>query len=313
MTSRGDMLTIREAYVQASSLLREAIEQQADADSRSAASQTEETVQDPQQVCEWMLLYLLGWDRAELFLRFDDPFPPHKRVSWQKMIQRKLAGEPVQYIIGTQHFYGYEFQVTPDVLIPRPETELLVEAVIDRAQQLWPSDNPIVVADVGTGSGAIAVTIALERRQWSIHASDLSKAALAVAVNNATTHRVEDRITFHEGDLLMPFIERTLALDVIVSNPPYIPTAEMNHLQHEVRDYEPKLALDGGADGLDSYRQLMNQLALLPRYPRLLGLEVGRGQAQLVRAMLESCGQWSQIDIVLDLAGIERHLIGWRT
>lgn len=309
------MKSIKEAYQEASSLL-DAQNEQID----SAISQ------NSQQVCEWLLMHILEMDRAQLYMRWDDQFPAKKWANWEQAIERKLAGEPVQYIIGEQEFYGRPFDVDEHVLIPRPETELLVEAIINKVKQLWPNgsvqdsaesnaEGSLTVADIGTGSGCIPITIAAEMPgiaampAWQLYASDISAAALKVAKRNAARHEVAARIAFCEGDLLVPFIEAGIQLDVIISNPPYIPSPDIVQLQKEVQHYEPSLALDGGKDGLELYRRLIGQLAQLPRYPRVIGLEVGAGQARQVARMLEACKQWSNIDIVRDLARIERHVI----
>lgn len=297
-------MTIREAYQEASSLLKQQDDKKA-------------IVQDAQHVCEWLLMHVLEVDRVQLFMQWDSAFPIARWDAWQRALQRKLAGEPVQYIIGEEAFYGRAFDVDEAVLIPRPETELLVEAIIKKGTKLWPPDSTAhthrpTVADIGTGSGCIPITLALEMPEWALHASDISVAALKVARHNAKKHQVAERIHFYEGDLLMPFIEAGMALDVVISNPPYIPSHEIAQLQTEVQHYEPSLALDGGQDGLEVYRRLTDQLAELPRYPQLIGLEVGKGQAHDVARLLEACEQWSEIHIVCDLAGIERHVLASR-
>lgn len=293
-------MTIREAYQEASSLLKQQMTDDA------------AIGQDPQQVCEWLLMHVLEIDRVQLFMQWDRPFPLVKWKVWEQSLQRKLAGEPVQYIIGEQEFYGRAFEVNEAVLIPRPETELLVEAIIARGKQLWSGDSSRqspTVADIGTGSGCIPITLAVEMPTWQLHASDISAEALQVAQRNAAKLQVGERIVFYEGDLLKPFIEAGISLDVVISNPPYIPSADIVHLQTEVQHYEPSLALDGGEDGLDVYRRLIDQLAELPRYPTMIGLEVGAGQAPEVAQLLEACERWSNIEIVRDLAGIERHVL----
>jgi release factor glutamine methyltransferase len=219
----------------------------------------------------------------------------------------------VQYILGEQEFFGLPFEVGPAVLIPRPETELLVEEMI-RLGRRWSekTGHAPVVADVGTGSGAIAVAIAAQCPAWRIFASDLSSAALAVAERNARCNGVADRVSFYQGNLLQPYIERGVAPDLLVSNPPYIRSEDVPGLQAEVARYEPKLALDGGTDGLDMYRQIVAQLRELPRRPDVVGFEVGQGQAFEVQKMLKSGGLYPEVTIVKDLAGMDRHVIGLR-
>ncbi|KRE48560.1 peptide chain release factor N(5)-glutamine methyltransferase [Paenibacillus sp. Soil522] len=303
-------LTIREASVRAASLLKA------------------EAVEEPRNNAELLLMHLLGIDRAALLRDGGDPFPADKLAEWESLVCRKALGEPVQYMIGEQWFYGRPFAVSPAVLIPRPETELLVEAVLEAADLIWPAaasgragaeekQAPTVV-DIGTGSGAIAVTLAAQRPSWRVSASDLSPESLAVARSNAVRHEAADRMAFVQGDLLMPFISghepnnlphEMLRIDVLVSNPPYIPSADMPGLQREVRDYEPHLALEGGADGLDPYRRMLEQLPMLAQMPRIVAFELGMGQPRIVADLLRCMGHWDDIRIINDYAGIERHVI----
>jgi len=272
---------------------------------------------------ERLMQYLLGVERSGLLRDWRDPLPAELALPWERLVARKAAGEPVQYIVGEQWFYGLQFAVTPDVLIPRPETELLVEAVLEAADRLWPeaeAEEKIrrpVVLDVGTGSGTIGVTLAVQRPSWQVYASDLSAAALAVARTNAERHGAAPRMSFVQGDLLVPFMKRTdnsdeyagLNIDILVSNPPYIPAGDIADLQPEVRDYEPRLALDGGADGLNPYRLIARQLSTLEAIPRIVAFELGQGQAEAVAELLRNCGFWREIRIIPDYAGIDRHVM----
>jgi release factor glutamine methyltransferase len=318
--------TIREAYAEASSFL------------------SGQGVADAASNAELLLQHLLGWGRSEFLMRMGEPFPAAEEARWRRLLERKAGGEPAQYIIGEQEFYGLAFAVTPAVLIPRPETELLVERIIRLGGELWPAgtggdardrakaifdgdgkerrggggadsladrrDGPHL-ADVGTGSGAIPVTVAVQCPAWRLAASDISAAALEVAAQNAQRNGVGGRIEFLEGDLLLPYVERGIAPDILMSNPPYIPTGEISGLQPEVKSFEPHTALDGGEDGLIFYRRLVDQMALLPAYPTLVGFEVGQGQAPAVRGMLEAAGRWTSFEIIPDLAGIERHVVAY--
>ncbi|CAM3524095.1 peptide chain release factor N(5)-glutamine methyltransferase [Paenibacillus lupini] len=281
-------------------------------------------VMEPHSNVERLLMHLLGLERSKLLLVWSEPFPAEHAEEWVKLIRRKAAGEPVQYIIGEEWFYGRPFTVTPATLIPRPETELLVEAVLEAADRLWPPDGeamPMVV-DVGTGTGAIGVTLASQRPRWRVCASDLSPDALAVARTNAARHEAAGRMAFVQGDLLAPFAKHGAAgapdaddirIDVLVSNPPYIPADDLEGLQPEVRDFEPRLALDGGADGLDPYRRMVEQLPALVQLPRIVAFELGMGQAHDVAALLRNVGEWDDIRIITDYGGIERHVIAIRT
>lgn len=255
---------------------------------------------------ERLLRYLLGLDRAQFFVKGQDPLPCDVWSAYQRVIEKKRAGVPLQHLIGIQEFYGRTFRVSPEVLIPRPETEIIVEEILRQTDTSWGSEGCTVV-DVGAGSGAIAVTLAAERPSWQVTAIDLSRSALCVARDNAARHGVEERIRFLSGDLLVPLIERGEQVDIIVSNPPYIPTSEISTLAPEVRDHEPKLALDGGADGLDVFRRLMRQLPRVTRKQRgLIALEVGIGQSERVAQWLCRAFPESRCRIVPDLAGIER-------
>ncbi|MBW5445957.1 HemK family protein methyltransferase [Cohnella sp. CFH 77786] len=167
------------------------------------------------------------------------------------------------------------------------------------------------VLDVGTGSGALAVTLAAERPGWRVTASDLSADAIAMARDNSALHGVMSRISFVLGDLLIPFVQGP-PIDILVSNPPYIPSRDLPGLQREVREHEPHLALDGGDDGLEPYRRMAEQLSMLPRLPRLVAWEVGAGQAEEVAALLRAAADWTDIRFVVDYAGIQRHVIAVR-
>lgn len=262
-------------------------------------------VHEPDSNAELLLRHVLGLEGAAYLAALRDPFPAERRDAWEAVIRRKAAGEPAQYIIGEQDFYGLTFKVTPSVLIPRPETELLVERIVQIGDSLWPGGAPLA-ADIGTGSGAIAAALAHLRPSWRVSASDISPEALDVAAANV--RRLGLDVAFKQGNLLEPFAGEPL--DIVVSNPPYIPADTIAHLQPEVRDYEPRGALDGGPDGLAPYRVMMEQLPMLPRPPRLIGFELGMGQADDVAELLRQAGCWREIVTVTDLAGIDRHVIG---
>ncbi|MBB6669927.1 peptide chain release factor N(5)-glutamine methyltransferase [Cohnella nanjingensis] len=262
---------------------------------------------------ELLLAHLLDRDKARLLRDMREPFPADRREAWDRLLARKAAGEPVQYITGSQHFYGRRFDVSAAVLIPRPETELLAEAVLAVAdERLGGRTGPLRALDVGTGSGALAVTLAAERPSWQVTASDLSPEALAVARANAA--RLGAEVAFVQGDLLEPFLApgQERAFDVLVSNPPYIPSADMPGLQREVREHEPHLALDGGPDGLAPYRRMAAQLGRLPSMPGLVAWEVGIHQAEDAAQLLRDAGDWSEIRFVRDYAGIDRHVLAIR-
>ncbi|MFD1139345.1 peptide chain release factor N(5)-glutamine methyltransferase [Paenibacillus urinalis] len=264
-------------------------------------------VLEPQNNARLLLEYVLGLEGAAYYMALPDAFPEEQIPAFEEAVNRKGQGEPAQYIIGRQEFYGLPFKVSPAVLIPRPETELLVEAVMLHGDRLWPGGTPLA-ADIGTGSGAIAVTLAVKRTGWHVEASDISPEALAVAAQNAAANGAA--VQFREGDLLAPFAGERV--DILVSNPPYIPADDIAGLQREVREHEPRTALDGGPDGLGPYRTMMAQLALLAAPPRLIGFELGQGQAEDVAELLRVAGHWDEIIVVPDLAGIDRHVMGIR-
>ncbi len=223
---------------------------------------------------------------------------------------RRVSGEPLQYVLGTQEFCGLELAVSPAVLIPRPETELLVQEVIRRSA----AHAPAILVDVGTGSGCLAVTLATILKDTKILATDRSPEALAVARWNAKTHGVEDRIEWHEGDLLAPLKQMALGagVDVIVSNPPYIAEAEWGRLQAEVRLFEPRMALVGGPVGTEFHERLLRDSREHLSPEGLLLMEVGQGQAPAVREMVNGKSDYDEPAVLRDAAGIERVVIARR-
>jgi release factor glutamine methyltransferase len=211
---------------------------------------------------------------------------------------------PVQYIVGNQEFRGLEFEVTPDVLIPRPETEILVEEALSSLQA-----GTTILADVGTGSGCIAVTLALERLDARIFAIDISEPALEVARRNARRHGVEDRIRFLRGDLLAPLASllQNETADCICSNPPYVAERDLFSLQREVRDWEPRLALRAGEDGLQVIERLVPQALRMLRPRGVLIMEIGYNQQKQVSGLFTE--EWQSLRIREDLSGIPRIVV----
>jgi release factor glutamine methyltransferase len=270
---------------------------------------------------ERLLLHVLGRDRTWLAANQRSGISHEHHRQWWGLIQRRLTGEPIQYITGETEFYGLPFRVTPAVLIPRPETEHLVEEVLKRAIQLrvpqvplgtWEADalsSPgtrpptIRILDIGTGSGCIAVALARHLPLASITAIDLSPDALAVARENAALNGVADRIRFLPGDLLAPVANESF--DIVVSNPPYVPTADRSSLSIEVRDHEPALALFAGDDGLDLYRRIAPAADRVLAPGGLLALEIGFAQQAAITALLTAAG-FQSIEAFPDLQGIPR-------
>ncbi|WP_100405728.1 peptide chain release factor N(5)-glutamine methyltransferase [Bacillus solitudinis] len=248
-----------------------------------ASSFLEERNLEP-PAAELLIRHHLQVSRTELFMRYRDAITPEFFERYEKDVLTYASGVPVQHIIGYEDFYGRRFKVNKDVLIPRPETEELVLAILEEKKKLF-AIEPVHLVDIGTGSGAISVTIALEDPAIHVRAVDISQSALRVARANASALGAD--ITFFEGDLLQPLLDLNEKVDIVVSNPPYIPLHEEKELATHVRDHEPHLALFGGEDGYDLYRRMIEQLPSVLRCKALVGFEVGAGQGKTVRKMLE--------------------------
>jgi release factor glutamine methyltransferase len=228
------------------------------------------------------LSHVLDWPRARIVAEGDYPIVSSVRDTFCRLVTRRINREPVAYLIGHREFYGLELEVDRRVLVPRPETELLVEQTLALASYCTPATRPLAIADIGTGSGAIAIALAVHLPMARIVATDISPEALDVAQNNARRHGVAERIMFLEGDLLAPLSHLSHPLDIIVSNPPY---TIIDEIDEGVRLHEPTLALDGGDDGLSAYRRL---IAAMPRWLRPGGaavVEIGATQANAVLAL----------------------------
>jgi release factor glutamine methyltransferase len=252
---------------------------------------------DAMRDAQWLLLHALGIPQTMLFTEPDRVLTAAEQAAYAAAIARRAAAEPVQYITGQQEFYGLTLKVSPAVLIPRPETELLVEAVLERL----PSDRAANLLDVGTGSGAIAIALAHNRPMAWVTAIDLSKAALAVARGNAAAHGVAARVRFLESDLLAAVADELF--DVVVSNPPYVPEEDRESLSPQVRDYEPGMALFAGESGLAVYKRLIPQAFKALRAGGILALEIGYGQREAVAQLLNAWDGFQSFD---DLQGIPR-------
>ncbi len=248
---------------------------------------------------EILLLGQLGISHAQLLANPDREFTEKEKFIFSQNIHRRLANEPIQYILGKQEFYGLDFRVTSAVLIPRPETEHLVEAVL----QLLPRDRPLEILDVGTGSGILAVTLAYHLPHAVITAVDISVDAIAVARKNAETHHVVDRIRFVVSDLLSTLEPKLERFDAIVSNPPYVAETDRASLSPEVRDYEPATALFAGETGLDIYRRLIPEARNALKPNGLLALEIGQGQRDEIAGLLRD---WHDVSFLNDLQQIPR-------
>jgi release factor glutamine methyltransferase len=264
---------------------------------------------------ELLLLHLLQRDRTWLYAHPEYALDASQVARYSDLLQRRAAGVPVQYLTGQQEFWGLTFEVNPSVLIPRPETEHLIEVALERLASR--RDAPLRIADVGTGSGCIAVALAHEFPQAQIVATDLSAEAIDVARRNAARHAVSDRVSFAQTDLLQSYLvfagtAASRPFDLIVSNPPYVARAEQGALQREVVEHEPHQALFAGPEGLDVYPRLIAQAATLLLPGGVLILELGHGQAERVRVMFFENANWGNIGITNDLTGIPRVLAAER-
>lgn len=249
---------------------------------------------------------MLNCQRVDLYLNRDWSLTHRQKKQYFEWVDERLRDVPIQYIVHTQEFMGLDFYVDHRVLVPRGDTETLVEHVLKYINSL---DGEIRVLDLGTGSGAIAVSLAVYHKDVRITAVDLMEKALEVAHINAVRHGVQDRIEFIKGDILAPWVhmgfDRQL-FDVLVSNPPYIPSNDINELEIQVKDYEPIEALDGGSDGLSFYRVLAREGPLVLKRNALWAVEVGYDQAFEVRDILENQGCFEDICFIRDLAQINR-------
>lgn len=261
-------------------------------------------IPNPRAEAEWLLADLRCVSRSELPLHVHQVLTPTQQQRLQTAVGQRLKRVPLQQVLGQTEFFSFPFKITPHVLIPRPETEILVETLVNRLK----GHSAPRILDIGTGSGAVAVALAHTLPGSRIVATDLSADALQTARENVRLNCVADRVAFLQGDLLSPFCSRPV-FHALASNPPYIPSADLAHLQPEVRDFEPHLALDGGPDGLRFYRPLISQAGACLLRGGWLALEVADGQAPRVAALLSRCSEFRQIETVRDLGGIERVLL----
>lgn len=259
-------------------------------------------IEEPRISAEVLALHVLDCDRAFLFAHPERELSAAEQAQYDALITRRAAGEPLQYLTGHQEFWRADFVVTPDVLIPRPETEHIIEVVLDLVRQFSLS-GLVKLIDVGTGSGAIAITLARELPQAEIHAVDLSAAALSVARQNA--ERLNARVLLAQSDVL-DAVTRDASFDFVVSNPPYVGLNEAGQVQEVVKHYEPHMAVFAGDEGLDVIRRLIPQAFEALRGDGWLLIEIGYAMADAVMALL---GAWHNVHAVADLAGIPRVIV----
>lgn len=265
-------------------------------------------VDSPRLQIELLLAHVLQMPRLKLYLNFERPLSEEQVTALREFVRRRGEREPLQHLLGTVNFLGLELAVTREVLIPRPETEQLVELA---AKYLAPRNagqaQPTRVLDFGTGSGCVAVVLAKQFPAAEIHASDISEAALRVARENAARHGVAERVYFHQGDGFAA-VPAGMRFDLLVSNPPYIPGGEIAALQPEVRDHDPRLALDGGTDGLDFYRRFVAEAPAFLQPEARLVAEFGDGQETALAGLFAAPG-WGIEAIERDLSGRARFMV----
>ncbi len=254
-------------------------------------------IEDSPLEAELLLRHVLKISRTELYQELDHELSLEEDEIFWSLVERRRSGEPAAYITGHREFYGLDFYVDPNVLIPRPESELLVEKTL----QLTQNRPAPIIADIGTGCGAIAISLALNLPQAKIYATDISPAALKVALFNCQKHGVENRICLLEGDMLDPLPE---SVDLIVANLPYVREAELSRIN--THGFEPALALNGGLDGLGKIRKLGSQIGDKLRSGGCLLLEIGQGQGEAVTTFLHSLFPLAKIEVTPDLSGIDR-------
>ena len=298
-------------------------------------------IESPRLDAEVLLAHVLEKQRIYLYVHFDEPLQPAELAAYREMIKQRVLHVPVAQILGEKEFMGLTFKVTADTLVPRPDTEILVQAAVERLKAMKgeksatgvladesaaeePAEGqpvggadaeqevaePLHIADIGTGSGAICLSVLRYLADTVADTVDISPAARAVAEENAASLGLADRVTFHTGDLLQPLRGMTFA--AILSNPPYIPEADIAGLAPEVRLKEPHTALSGGRDGLDFYRRLAKEAPAMLVPGGFMAFEVGIHQAEPVAALAKANPLIARTEILPDYAGIDRVVVGWR-
>jgi release factor glutamine methyltransferase len=264
-------------------------------------------IESPRQAAEILLAYTLGVNRIDLYVQHDKPLCKNELGKFKTLIKRRIANEPVAYILETKEFWSMDFHVNQDVLIPRPETECLVEAALELLPDNAGTGQKNVL-ELGTGSGAVIISIASERPDNFFFASDRSIKAITIAKKNAVHLTLEHRINFFSGDWLLPVNEHLRFFDIIVSNPPYISKRVIPSLCPEIYRYEPIIALDGGEDGLSSLKNIiMGAHKYLKKHGYLL-LEIGETQTSDLKKIIDDCGKYDQVTFIKDYSGYDRIL-----
>ncbi|TXC85890.1 peptide chain release factor N(5)-glutamine methyltransferase [Metabacillus litoralis] len=259
---------------------------------------------------ELLLRHHLNMERATLLSNLRLVLSEEQKEIFIHDVKKHGEGIPVQYLIGYEEFYGRRFKVNKEVLIPRPETEELVEGILTRATKMFADQKEINVVDIGTGSGAIAITLALEKSEFKVSAVDIAEESLQIAKVNAVA--LQANVEFLHGDLLEPIANKAEEgkIDILVSNPPYIPDWEIETLSPVVKDYEPMRALAGGKDGLDFYRRLISDMKELLNTRALIAFEIGAGQGEDVQNLLKQALPHANVEVVYDINGKDRMVFG---
>jgi release factor glutamine methyltransferase len=275
---------------------------------------TSHGIDSPRATAEILLATLLNLKRIDLYLRYDQPLLKNELSEFKSLIKRRVNREPVAYIIGKKDFWSLDLEVNPNVLIPRPDTETLVEAALSCLGPVGSPANSVgQVLELGTGSGAIVLAMASERPAYRYVATDISLKALDIARTNARRHQLASAVSFVAGNWLDPFSPNKAIFDMILSNPPYIPSGDIAGLQPEVNRFEPMLALDGQSDGLHAIRQIIFSAHPLLKPQGVLLLEMGFNQKEAVIQMIQQCGRYHPFQIIKDYAGHDRVVIVHKT
>jgi release factor glutamine methyltransferase len=263
-------------------------------------------VAEPRASAEVLLAHSLSQDRLYLYLNYDRPMQAEELAAFRTFVKRRLRGEPNQYITGRQEFWSLPFRVNPDVLIPRPETEVLLETVLEF---LGSPETEVPVLDLGTGSGAIAVALAREFDLIRIVATDSSMAALKLAQENASLNQVDSKIHFVCADMFSAFSRVPQKFAVVATNPPYVSQAEFSTLSREIRDYEPRQALDGGPDGLAAIKHIIMEAPAVLSQGGALIMEIGANQTESVSTLVRDSRRYKSYRIIKDYSGLDRVLL----
>ena len=267
-------------------------------------------IENPRLNAEVLLAHQLNLERIRLYLNFNQPLTGKEISGYRSLIKRRISLEPLQYITGTQEFWSLDFVVDRHVLIPRPETEIVVEQAITLAKAIEQEGNQsLQILDLGTGCGTISIALAKEMPEALIWATDISEKALCLARRNAFKHDVSDRLRFRQGDLWKPLLNEDFLFDIVVSNPPYVTSGEYNDLSPEIRDNEPRLALDGGEDGMYYLKKIIKGAHDFMNPGGWIILEMAPGQTQQALTIIDQTGDYEKMARIKDYSGSYRVVI----